>query len=113
MLHKLSGQDLVSQNMIQQNSNVEKLAAKNNNPYSNIDKNLLIDETNISNEAINLYQRDLDIRKFASLALSDPENLSHNTLVAQKVFGANDENFENKIIEGIFNNRTFLRDLFG
>ena len=113
MLHKLSGQDLVNQNMIQQSSNVEKLAAKNNNPYSNIDKNLLIDETNISNEAINLYQRDLDIRKFASLTLSDPENLSHNTLVAQKVFGANDENFENKIIEGIFNNRTFLRDLFG
>ena len=113
MLHKLSGQDLVSQNMVQQNSNVEKLAAKNNNPYSNIDKNLLIDETNISNEAINLYQRDLDIRKFASLALSDPENLSHNTLVAQKVFGANDENFENKIIEGMFNNRTFLKDLFG
>ena len=113
MLHKLSGQDLVSQNMIQQNSNVEKLAAKNNNPYSNSDKNLLIDETNISNEAFNLYQKDLDIRKFASLALSDPDNLSHNSLVAEKVFGASDEDFENKVIEGIFNNRNFLMDLFG
>ncbi len=113
MLHKLSGQDLVSQNMVQQNSNVERLTAKNNNPYSNIDKNLLIDETNISNEAFNLYQRDLDIRKFASLAMSDPENLSHNTLVAEKVFGSDDEGFESKIIEGIFNNRTFLKDLFG
>lgn len=113
MLHKLSGQDLVSQNMVQQNSNVEKLTAKNNNPYSNIDKNLLIDETNISTEAFNLYQRDLDIRKFVSLAMSDPENLNHNALVAQNVFGGNDESFENKIIEGMFNNRTFLKDLFG
>lgn len=113
MLHRLSGQDLVNQNMVQQNSNVEKLNVKNNNPYSNIDKNLLIDETNISNEAFNLYQRDLDIRKFASLALSDPENMSHNTLVAERVFASGDENFENKVIEGLFNNRTFLRDLFG
>lgn len=113
MLHRLSGQDLVNQNVIQQNSNVEKLNIKSNNPYSNIDKNLLIDETNISNEAFRMYQRDLDIRKFASLAMSDPEDLSHNTLVAENVFGVEDESFDNKIIEGIFNNRTFLQDLFG
>ncbi len=113
MLHKLSGQDLVNQNMVQQNSNVEKLTAKINNPYSSIDKNLLIDETNISNEAFNLYQKDLDIKKFSALAMSDPDNLSHNTLVAEKVFGRSDDSFENKIIEGIFNNRTFLKDLFG
>lgn len=113
MLHKLSGQDLVNQGLVQQNSNVEKLSQKNKNPYSDIDKNLLIDETNISTEAFNLYQKDLDIRKFTSLAMSDPENTSHNTLVAQNVFGSGDESFENKIIEGIFNNRTFLKDLFG
>lgn len=113
MLHRLSGQDLVNQTIVQQNNNVEKLSLKNNNPYANIDKNLLIDETNISNEAFNLYQRDLDIRKFTSLVLSDPEDLSHNNLVAEKVFGGGDENFDNKVIEGIFNKRTFLNDLFG
>lgn len=113
MLHKLSGQDLVNQGAIQQNSNVEKLSLKNKNPYSDIDKNLLIDETNISNEALNLYQKDLDIKKFTSLAMSDPENTSHNSIVAQTVFGSQNESFENKIIEGIFNNRSFLRDLFG
>ena len=110
MLKGLSGQDLINQNLIQGN-NVEKLTSAKKNPYADIDKNLLIDETSISNEAINLYQR--DIRKFASLAMSDPENLSHNTLVAQNVFSLQDSSFENKVIEGIFNNKTFLKDLFG
>ena len=77
MLNRLSGQDLINKNLIQ-NSNVEKLSTDKKNPYSDVDKNLLIDETNISNEALNLYQRDLDIRKFTSLAMSNPENLSHN-----------------------------------
>ena len=112
MLKGLSGQDLINQNLIQGN-NVEKLTSAKKNPYADIDKNLLIDETSISNEAINLYQRDMDIRKFGSLAMSDPENLSHNTLVAQNVFSLQDSSFENKVIEGIFNNKTFLKDLFG
>lgn len=112
MLKGLSGQDLINKNSVQ-SSNIEKLSLTKKNPYSDIDKNLLIDETNISNEAINLYQKDLDIKKFASLAMSDPDNLSHNTLVAQNVFGIQDSSFENKIIEGIFNNKSFLRDLLG
>ena len=112
MLNRLSGQDLINKNLIQ-NSNVEKLSTDKKNPYSDVDKNLLIDETNISNEALNLYQRDLDIRKFTSLAMSNPENLSHNSLVLQNVFGVQDDAFENTLIEGIFNNNTFLKDLFG
>lgn len=112
MLNRLSGQDLINQNLVK-NSNVEKLANSARNPYANTDKNLLIDETNISNEAIALYQRDLDIRKFTSLAMSNPENTSHNSLVAQNVFNIMDSGFESKIIEGIFNNRNFLNDLFG
>ena len=89
------------------------MSLKNKNPYADVDKNLLIDETSISNEAFNLYQKDLDIRKFTSLALSDPENMSHNALVAERVFAANDEAFENSIIESLFNNKMFLNDLFG
>lgn len=112
MLKGLSGQDLINKSLIQ-NNELEKVSSGKKNPYSNIDKNLLIDETNISNEAINLYQKDMDIRKFSSLVLSDPDNMNHNSLVAQNVFGEQDLSFENKVIEGIFNNKTFLRDLFG
>lgn len=58
-----------------------------NNPYKNIDRNLLIDETAISDEAVNMYQKELDINQFNKLAMSDPEDLSHT-----------------EIIEGLFNN---------
>lgn len=112
MLKGLSGQDLVNKNLIQ-SGNVDKLSLASKNPYSNVDKNLLIDETSISNEALDLYQRDLDIKKFASLALSDPDDLSHNALVAQNVFNFEDSDFDSKVIEGIFNNKTFLEDLLG
>ncbi len=111
MLNRLSGQDLINKNFIQ-NTNIEKISSDKKNPYSDVDKNLLIDETSISSEAFNLYQKDLDIRKFTALALSDPDNLSHNSLVLQNVFEVPDNDFENTLIEGIFSNKTFLKDLF-
>ena len=76
MLHRLSGQDLVNQNVIQQNSNVEKLNIKSNNPYSNIDKNLLIDETNISNEA-DYYERQIKEKEKLSYLLAEQIYLSY------------------------------------
>ena len=51
MLKGLSGQDLINQNLIQ-NSELERTSLNRKNPYSNIDKNLLVDETDISNEAV-------------------------------------------------------------
>ncbi len=112
MLNRLSGQDLINKNLVQ-SGEIEKTVLGRGNPYSNIDKNLLVDETDISNEALNLYQRDLDIRKFTSLALSDPANNDCNLLVMENVFNAQDDVFDNKVIEGIFSNKTFLKDLFG
>lgn len=112
MLNRLSGQDLINKNLIQ-NSGVEKLNIGVKNPYADIDKNLLIDETNISKEAFTLYQRDLDIKKFTALAMSNPEDTSHNLLVAQNVFNSMDTDFENSLIEGLIKNRTFLEDILG
>ena len=54
----------------------------NNNPYKNTDKSLLIDETAISNEAINLYEKEQDIKQFTPLVTSDPEDLSHEEIIA-------------------------------
>lgn len=112
MLNRLSSQDLINQNLIQSNE-LEKTSLGKRNPYADIDKNLLVDESDISREALNLYQKDLDIKKFTKLALSDSENLDCNNLVMQNVFLAQDDSFDNKIIEGIFSNKTFLQDLFG
>ncbi len=112
MLKGVSNHDVNSQNLIQQNE-IEKTGLNKKNPYANVDKNLLIDESSISTEALDKYQRDLDIKRFSALAMSDPEDLSHNILVAQNVFGAEDTEFDSKVFEGIFNNKVFLKDLFG
>lgn len=112
MLNGLSSQELINKNLIQ-SGEVDKTALGKRNPYSDVDKNLLVDESDISNEAIKLYQRDLDIRKFTSLALSDFDNTDYNSLVVQNVFSANDESFDNKIFETMFSNRAFLQDILG
>lgn len=112
MLKGLSSQDLINKSLIQSNE-LDKTSLGKKNPYSDIDKNLLVDETDISKEALNLYQKDLDIRKFTSLALSDSDNSDCNSLVLNNVFSKQDASFEGKVIEGIFNNKTFLKDLFG
>lgn len=112
MLKGVSNHDVNSQNLIQQNE-IEKTGLNKKNPYANVDKNLLIDESSISTEALDKYQRDLDIKRFSALAMSDPEDLSHNILVAQNVFSAEDTEFDSKVFEGIFNNKVFLKDLFG
>lgn len=52
-----------------------------NNPYRNIDRNLLIDETMVSNEAVNLYQKEQEIKQFSTLAMSNPEDLSHEEII--------------------------------
>lgn len=108
MLNGISSQELAKKSLVQ---DTEGIITDKKNPYANIDKNLFIDETNISNEAVRLYQRDLDIKKFTKLALSDPDNVSHNSLVAEKVFNGNDKDFNNKVLEGIFDNNSFWKDL--
>ena len=85
MLNGISAQELANKNLVQE-TDIEKIQNKNKNPYAEIDKTLLIDESNISKEAIKLYQRDLEVKKFTNLALSNPEDTSHNKLVMEKVF---------------------------
>ncbi len=111
MLNRLSSQELINKNLVQ-SSEIDKTTLGKKNPYSDIDKNLLVDESDISSEAINLYQKDLDIRKFTNLALSDLDNTDYNALVVQNVFSGNDA-FSNKILEGLFSNKSFLQDLLG
>ncbi len=112
MLNGISAQELANKSLVQ-DTDIEKIQNKSKNPYAEIDKTLLIDESNISNEAIKLYQRDLEIKKFAGLAMSDPENTDYNNLVIEKVFQADDEQFNSKIIDGIFENKSFIKDLLG
>lgn len=103
------GQNDQNSEILTQGSNVEKVQnGLKGNPYANIDKNLLIDETNISDDAMKLWERENDIKKFTKLALSDPEDNSAEKLVkdAGAEFIDDKEAFYNLI-----KNQKFLEDI--
>lgn len=82
-----------------------------NNPYKNADASLLIDETAISDEAVNLYQREQDVRSFTELAMSNPDDLSHEEIISN-LFGAGASDlFSDESIEGLTDNQKFLEDI--
>lgn len=82
-----------------------------NNPYRNIDKNLLIDETAISNEAINLYQKEQDIKQFTLLAMSNPDDMSHEEIVAGLFDKGVSDLFSDETLEELSVNEKLLEDL--
>jgi len=82
-----------------------------NNPYRNLDKNLLIDETAISDEAINMYQKEQDVKQFSALATSDPENLSHEDIIAGLFNNGVSDLFSDETISQLSGNQNLLNDL--
>lgn len=65
----------------------------------------------LTKTAVNMYEKQADIKKFTKLVLSDPENTSHNKLVtALFSHGIVNVEDEEKLIE-LSDNRRFLRDL--
>ncbi len=87
-------------------ANAQKTAyATNNNPY--------VDRSEISANAIELFQRDCDINKFNKIAMSDSEDLSHlermNEIFSQGVIDV----FEDDILSSLSSNSKLWDDLFG
>ena len=81
------------------------------NPYKNIDRSLLIDETAISDEAINLYQKEQDVKQFTSLAMSDPEDLSHEEIITNLFNKGVSDPFSDEAITSLSGNQKLLDDL--
>ncbi len=73
----------------------------------------LFDETDISNKALNLYQKELDIKNFTQLALSNPENSSHIDLTIQTLFAKSTNMSNEELANSLLGNDKFLSDLFG
>lgn len=59
----------------------------------------------LSERALNLYQKKTDIKNFTKLAMSNPEDSSHNDLVKEKELDEFDLLFD------LSNNEEFLKDL--
>ena len=82
-----------------------------NNPYKNIDKNLLIDETAISDQAIQMYQKEQDVSKFTKLVMSDPEDLSHEDIIAGLFDKGGIDPFSDEVLSELSTNNNLLKDL--
>lgn len=82
-----------------------------NNPYKNIDRSLLIDETAISQDAINLYEKEQDVKKFNTLAMSDPEDMSHEEIIANLFNRGASDPFSDESITELAGNQKLLEDL--
>lgn len=68
--------------------------------------------SSLSKHALSLYERKCDVNKFAKLVLSDPENHSHESQVAEMFSkqGIEDPFSEEKLFE-LSENKRFLEDL--
>ena len=82
-----------------------------NNPYKNIDKGLLIDETVVSNEAAHLYQKEQDIKQFSTLAMSNPEDLSHEEIIQGLFNKGVVDPLSDEAAKGLSMNQRLLDDL--
>jgi len=82
-----------------------------NNPYRNIDKNLLIDETAISDEAVNLYQKEQDVQKFTALMMSDPNDMSHQDIIDSLFSKGLSDPFSDETLQELAGNQNLLGDL--
>ena len=82
-----------------------------NNPYKNVDKSLFIDETAISDEAVNLYQKEQDIKGFNALAMSNPEDLSHEEIIANLFSCGVSDPFSEEAAVALSSNKNLLNDL--
>lgn len=80
-----------------------------NNTVDN--SNLLIDSSDISNKAIQMYQRELDIRNFTQLATSDLENESHNQIMEEMFSKGVVDVFEDSTIASLATNKSLIDDL--
>ena len=98
MFEKLAGQ-----------LNIKKTPNQNTAVTSPFEQTVGDDKKNIlkrlSQQALNLYQKKTDIKNFTKLALSNPEDKSHNDLVKEK------ELDEYDILFDLSNNDEFLKDL--
>lgn len=65
----------------------------------------------LTQSAVNLYERQNDIKNFSKLVLSNPENNSHNQIVDELFSKGIIDPFEDEKLLELSDNSRFLRDL--
>ena len=107
-----NNQDNLIGNQIGQQNGVSRISSGLvSNPYQQVDRNLLIDESSISDIALKLFEREGDIKKFAQLAMSDSDDDSQNTIVAELFKKGIVDPYDETGISALSSNEQLLKDL--
>ncbi len=102
----------VNNNYISRESNIVQISdAQKKYATSPFAKTHFVDETQISREALTLYERELDIKKFSSLALSDQGDSSHLDLMSLQFESGALSPFTDDKLEDLLNNKKLLDDI--
>lgn len=109
-----NNKDFLYNSQLERQSNVINLASiransqktaygKTLNPY--------VDKSEISADAIELFQKDCDIKKFNKLAMSDPEDLSHLERMKDLFAGGVVDVYEDDVLSKLVTNSKLWDDL--
>ncbi|HNW25794.1 MAG TPA: hypothetical protein PLG15_06695 [Candidatus Gastranaerophilaceae bacterium] len=113
MLNEVKNAEDILNSQIGKKSEVSKLHTNPiKNAYMSIDKGFLIDETAISNEAVSMYEKEQDIRTFTKLAMSDPNDFSHDAIISKLFAGGVEDPLSDEAMEKLSSNERLLKDLF-
>lgn len=82
--------------------------AYSSNPYT---QGLYVDKTDISDMAMQLVERDNDIKKFTKLAMSDADDNSHIALMDELFAQGISDPFEEDILSALSENSDLWDDL--
>lgn len=65
----------------------------------------------LSKRAVEMFERQCDIKNFSKLALSDMDNISHNEIMQEMLNKGVVDPFEDEKLAELANNKKFLKDL--
>ena len=91
--------------------NLASIRANAQKSAYSVNKNPYVDKTEISANAIELFQRDCDINKFNKIAMSDSEDLSHLDLMKDLFSQGVVDVYEDDVISSLVTNSKLWDDL--
>jgi len=107
--------DYLYNSQLENQSNIIRLASLKANAYNKSaqvnNKNPYVDTSEISANAIALFEKDCDIEKFNKIALSDPEDFSHLDRMKELFSEGVVDVFEDNVLEQLVTNSKLWDDL--
>ncbi len=109
-----NNKDFLYNSQLEKQSNIINLAsvkANMNKTLFNKSSNPYVDKTEISSNALQLFQKDLDIKKFNQVAMSDKEDLSHLERMQELFKSGVTDVFEDDVLKELVTNSKLWDDL--